>query len=641
MGGRKYAVKTPKWEPTTFDKFKTAFMDWKSITFPLSALVVAGVAYVAVKKIKNYKNRVKQNTVLELELDGKEVYEAKGTSVEDRLMETLEKPIFLQSVIQTLSVAEKDNNVKALVVYLGGDVQLGWAQAEELRAALERFKNAGKHVVAYAESFGEASPSHISYYIACGCSSIIVSPAGSVGVVGIAVGKKFFKGMLEKVGVELEIAKRKEYKTAPNMFTEEKFTEEDKEVMEAIQNKIEAHFLQGVQQGRREKFLELGICEEGDDDDIKALSDILNDGPFSAKEGVERGLIDKILYHDELLTDLKTSYPNMNLLYLSAYTEKVATRVKKEKHRFAKKGKIGVIVAEGMILTGPSKSRFDGGPTIGSKTITKAFKQAVKDKEVKIIIFRINSGGGSALASDLIWREVCLAEQAGKKVIVSMSNLAASGGYYISCPASSILCCSTTLTGSIGAFSGKFVISSLLDKIGVSSDHIRGPHENSLYFSSVEKYGDRGRHALERSLDAIYDTFVAKVGEGRKMEAEEAEELARGRVWMGSEAQENGLADEIGGFHDALVIAKKELGIPIDCLPCCKQFPEEVGLLASILEKPQNSEDAIGGSGKKSSVGTLVGLLKNLSVVYTFITSFSSLGSTALYSPALSENNVI
>ncbi|MFG3440266.1 signal peptide peptidase SppA [Nonomuraea sp. NPDC047897] len=451
----------------------------------------------------------------------------------------------LSDVLAGLRRGRADSRVKALVVRLGGH-PLGLGMVQELRQAVVRFRAAGKLTVAFAETFGEFGNGTVPYYLASAFERVYLQPSGDVGLTGVALEQRFVKGTLAKLGVGYEMGQRHEYKTAANTFTHDHMTEPHRESMERIVESVVEQFVAGIAEGRRL--------------DPAKVRELVDRGPFLGAEAVEAGLVDRLAYRDEVYDEVKAAAgDDAHLLFVSRYAKAAAVR----KLPNPTAAGIALVHGSGQIRSGRSgRSPLGGGGAMGSDTVGAALRAARRDDHVKAVVFRVDSPGGSYVASDVIWREVVLTRKV-KPVIVSMGDLAASGGYFVSMAADVIVAQPGTLTGSIGVFGGKPVVSELLDKIGVNSELV-AEGANAGMFSTTRAFSPEQWERVNAWLDRIYDDFVGKVAEARSLTRDRAHELARGRVWTGADAREGGLVDELGGLEDALTLARKRAGLADD-----------------------------------------------------------------------------
>jgi protease-4 len=474
----------------------------------------------------------------------------------------------LSDVLAGLKRGRDDARVRALVVRLGGN-PLGLGMVQELRQAVVRFRSAGKLTVAFAETFGEFGNGSVPYYLASAFERVYLQPSGDVGLTGVAVEQRFVKKTLDKLGVGYELGQRHEYKTAANTFTHDHMTEPHRESMERIVESVVEQIVAGIAEGRRL-----------DPDKVRELIDR---GPFLGAEAVDAGLVDRLAYRDEVYEEVKKAAGDeAHLLYVSRYARSAAVRKLPKPTADA----IALVHGSGQIKTGRSgRSPLGGGGAMGSDTISAALRAARRDDHVKAVVFRVDSPGGSYVASDTIWREVVLTRKV-KPVIVSMGDLAASGGYFVSMGADAIIAQPGTLTGSIGVFGGKPVLAQLLEKIGIDSEMV-AEGANAGMFSTTRGFSPEQWERVNAWLDRIYDDFVGKVAASRDLTRDRAHELARGRVWTGADARERGLVDELGGLEDALAVARQRTGLPDDAP--VRSYPRLHPL--ERLRGPESSED--------------------------------------------------
>lgn len=543
-----------------------------------------------VNVIKQVRDRRTAPLILELDLTEGIV----ETAPSDPLSAILSmRRTHLRDVLDGLRRARSDSRVRALVVKVGGGI--GLALVQELREAVQALREAGKFTVAWAETYGEGGRGTVPYYLATAFDRIYLQPTGEVGLVGMALEEPFLAGALEKAGVEPRFGQRHEYKTMANTITRKGYTPEHEESSRRLVASIVEQVASAVAAGR-----------DLPEDKVREL---MNRGPFLSGEALEENLVDRLGYRDEVYADLRREFgEDAQLRYVARYNRAhgIASRIPQP----GRQDTVALINGYGPIRLGRSGRGGPlpgAGPAMGSDTIGAAFRAAVKDDHVKAIVFRVNSPGGSAVASDAIWREVVLAGRAGKPVIVSMGNVAASGGYYVSVAADTIVAQPGTITGSIGVVTGKAVINGLLDRIGVTFGSV-AEGEHSRMSSATKDFSESEWERVNASLDKIYDDFTSRVAEGRGMSRERVHELARGRVWTGADAHEHGLVDELGGLDRALELARKKAGLAADA-------PVRVYPQASPLERlrpPESSEDRTAAAARFDGWGSLSGAAARL-----------------------------
>ncbi|GAA1267001.1 S49 family peptidase [Sphaerisporangium rubeum] len=451
----------------------------------------------------------------------------------------------LADILAGLRRARTDPRVKGLIVKIGGR-PIGLAMVQELRSAVTALREAGKRTVAFSETFGEFGAGTVSYYLATAFGEIYLQPSGDVGLTGVSLEQRFVKNALTKLGVDYQVGQRHEYKTAANTFTQDHMTEAHRESAARIAESVIEQIVAGVAEGR-------GLEPER----VRALID---QGPFIGTEAVEAGLVDRLAYRDEVYDEVRDE--DDLLLYVGRYAKGplgIGAKLPKPGEKV-----VALVHGTGMIRLGRSgRSPLGGGGSMGSDTICAALRSARRDEHVKAIVFRVDSPGGSYVASDAIWREVLLARRAGKPVIVSMGDVAASGGYFVAMGADVIVAQPGTLTGSIGVFGGKPSLEKLLDRIGVNYEAV-DVGANSGMYSTSRSFSEPQWARINAWLDRVYDDFVGKVAQGRGFDRDRAHDLARGRVWTGADAFSGGLVDELGGLEDALALARGKAGLPAD-----------------------------------------------------------------------------
>jgi protease-4 len=452
----------------------------------------------------------------------------------------------LAEVVDGLRRARADSRVRALVAKVGGR-RIGLGGLQELRDAVAEFGQSGKLTVAWTETFGDFSAGNLPYYLATAFDRIYLQPSGDLGLTGVAVEQVFLRTAMDKLGVDYEVGKRREYKSAADMLTERGFTGPAREATERLTASISAQLTDAIARRR-------GIGAE----QARALIDR---GPFLAAEALELGLVDELGYRDEVYAAVRRKAGQDAVTqYVGRYRRSrvLARRVRtlpNPQEQF-----VALIHASGPIRRG-SSGRGPLAPAMGSDTVTSALRTAAKDQRAKAILLRVNSPGGSYVASDAIWREVVRARAAGKPVVVSMGDVAASGGYFIAMAADVIVAQPGTLTGSIGVIVAKPVVRDLLDRAGISTDSVaEGAH--ATMFAPTRPFSQDEWDRINTWLDRIYADFTGKVAAGRRMTAAQVEEVARGRVWTGADALDRGLVDEMGGLETAAGHARRRAGLP-------------------------------------------------------------------------------
>ena len=470
----------------------------------------------------------------------------------------------VRDVVDAIDRGSSDDRVVGMVAKIGA-APMSMAQIQEIRDAVQRFRARKKFAVAYSETFGEFGPGNGAYYLATAFDHIYLQPSGDIGLTGIMMESPFVKGTLGKLGVTFHGDHRYEYKNALNFYTETKYTGPHKEAMTALLNSWFSQIKDGVCQARQiapEKF-----------------EAIVDAGPYLGKEAVDAKLVDDIEYRDQVYDKAKKQAGDgAELLYLDKYLNRAG--------RPHDRGKtVALVFGVGGVTRG--KSDYDpvqGSQNMGSDTVAAAIRTAAEDRDVKAILFRVDSPGGSYVASDTIWREVMRARQAGKPVIVSMGNLAGSGGYFVAMAADKIVAEPGTITASIGVLGGKMLTSGLWDKVGLSWDEIH-QGQNATMFTGTHDYTPAEWARFEAWLDRVYVDFTGKVAEGRKLPKEKVLEIAKGRIWSGQDAKNLGLVDELGGYDVALKLAKKAAGVPESDDVKIVVYPRPKSFLESLLQR--------------------------------------------------------
>ncbi len=399
----------------------------------------------------------------------------------------------LRALLRALYEAGTDRRVRGVIVRVGGG-SLSWATMQEIRAGLQAFAGSGKPTVAWAESLGEGNGS-VDYVLATGCTEIWLQPSGDVGLLGVAAETTFLRGALDKLGIEPQLDKRYEYKNAADIVTNTEFTPEHREAVDRIVESTWDGGVTAIAAGR-------GLTDER----VRELAD---SAPLTAATAREAGLVDRLGYRDEVYADVRKRLGEVDLLFADQWSPRRRAAALIPRHRDV----VALVEGHGEIVIGRSRGG-PRGPILGSDTVCAAFRAARQRDHVRAVVFRVDSPGGSAVASDSVWREVMLTREAGKPVIVSMGTVAGSGGYYVSCAADAIVAQPATITGSIGVFGGKVVITALLDRLGLTTGTVsRG--RVARMFSLRERFSDDETARLGEMLDRIYEDFVAKVATSR------------------------------------------------------------------------------------------------------------------------------
>ncbi len=465
----------------------------------------------------------------------------------------------LRQVVDTLDRASRDPRVTALVGRFDAP-PVGMAQAQELRDAVLNFRRSGKRVLAYSTSLGGGANGSLAYYLASAFHEIWMQPSGDIGMTGFMAESPFFKGLLDWLEIKPQYAGRYEYKNAIDIYTHDKFTKEGRESMQMLIDSWSKQATEGIALAR-------GLPPA----EVKALVDR---SPMTADEALAAKLVDKLAYWDETEKDLTGG--NAKLVDLSDY----ATRAQPE----ANAVKVALIGGIGEVQDGGGDdSPFGEHSVMSSLRLERAFKDAIDNPDIKAILFRIDSPGGAYPAADDIWHTVMQARAAGKPVVVSMGNVAASGGYFGAMAADKIVAEPGTITGSIGVFAGKLAMQDLWKKAGVTWDEVH-QGKNAGMWSGNSSFTPSEWERLNSSLDHVYADFTGKAGKARNLTADQMDKVARGRIWPGDEAKRVGLVDELGGYNEAMVLirqlAKLPTQMPIQLVP----FPREKKPIEYLLE---------------------------------------------------------
>jgi protease-4 len=584
----------------------------QSIVYPLAL-------YGAKKLLQLYNKQYKFNTVLELDLSTITLCEKPVPPIHKLFNPKL---VWYYDIIQAIDYAREDDKIVGLVVKIGGGVdsglnELGFGHIDELRNSLVAFTKTNKLTVCYSDVIGDASNATRStrqYYLASAFSEIYVVPSGLIVVPGLLLPSIFLKNALEKLEIEPQLLSREEYKTAVNMFTQDKFTEPHREQYETLLNDMSQKISTDIALSRKVS--------------TPKVQEWFNQGIWTPQDASAHGLIDGVAFRDEVydkINDkLKKNNKNPNYLFLTSYLEKKG-------HKYQKGNKeVALIFAEGGIQRGEEEPSFfdDQEATIYADTLARHIRLAANDKNVKAIILRVNSPGGDAIASDIINREIVLAKQKGKKIIISMASVAASGGYWISMNADSIVCNPLAITGSIGVIFGKLVVKDLLEnKLGVTFDEVHS-HERSTIASSLHRYNDDQLNVTNKLIDFYYDAFKQNVATGRKIHVDTVAQIAKGQVYLGERAITHKLVDRIGGLNEAIAVAKETIffdeekdQLQLTIYPRAKSLTQKI--LSS--KKAQNSEQRDKQVQMFSFVPVSNSFTKMFGIIPAFTFAFKSL----------------
>ena len=478
----------------------------------------------------------------------------------------------VRSIVENLRKAAVDARVHGVLLKPTGFESPFWGKVQEIRDAVLDFRKSGKPVYAYVEYGGDRE-----YYLATAADKVFLMPSAALDLTGVATYELFLRGTLDKIGAFPDLHHIGQYKTATNTFTEKGYTAAHKEMDESLNRDLYEQIVRGIADGRKKN-----------EADIRRA---LDDGPFLPEEALRAGLVDDLAYEDQVDDKLRTGNTRQR------FDGDDYARVSASSVGLNRGPRIAVIYATGAIVGG--KSGYDplNGPVLGADTLIDYIRQVRKDSLVRAIVLRIDSPGGSASASDAIWRELTLAknERADRPLVASMSDLAASGGYYIAMPAQVIVAQPSTLTGSIGIFGGKVVTGGVYEKLGarIESTSI-GKHAEIN--SPARPYNSDELKKLQEQLQSFYDDFVEKVAAARHTTPELIDTLAQGRVWTGRQAKQNQLVDELGGLDRAVALAKQRAKIPADSSVELVVYPPRKSFYELVT-------DQLSGSGESLAVG--------------------------------------
>lgn len=547
-------------------------------------IVIASITSVFSDAIKMNEREVykpKENTVLRINLNG----DIKERGVKNPFGDVDLGPFMpkasvgLNDILASLKKAKDDNNIRGIYLEISDPVA-GFATLEEVRNGLLDFKSSGKFIYAYSEGFSQKA-----YYLATTANKLYLNPQGALEIKGLSSQIMFFKKMLEKMDMEVQIFRHGKFKSAIEPFMLDKMSDANRTQVETYLGSLWNHMIKGISEARKIST-----------DDINGMADRL--AIRSPEDAVKYKLVDELKYEDEVFSVLKKNInlkeeDKINFVSLNKYS----TSVHDSK---LSKDKIAVIYAVGEIESGEGDDE-----KIGSLRIAKAIREARLDKNVKAIVLRVNSPGGSALASDVIWRETVLAQKS-KPFIVSMGDVAASGGYYISCSADRIFAQPNTITGSIGVF-GMIpnAQKALSEKLGITIDTVNTNKHSDVGTILRGVTADEYEY-IQQSVEQIYDVFITKVAAGRKTNKNAIDSIGQGRVWSGADAIKINLVDELGGINDAIAYAAKQAKLKEYKLV---DFPKQKDPLQELLS---NSQDEMEARTMKSYLGEQYLYMKHL-----------------------------
>ncbi len=546
-------------------------MTWGKRRALVIVLVIVAVAIFII--IASQPARVASNSVLVLDVSG-EINEQRAMDIFSALGGEF-IPV-QHDFVDALDTAKSDPHIDALVVKIG-PLATGWGKLEEIRSHILAFRTSGKPSICY---LGGDGIGNLEYYVASACDKIWLVPTAPVSIHGMMAEALFLRGTLDKLKIYPDYYHIAEYKTASNQLTEKKFTPAHREEVDSLLHGIYNQYLTEVSQARNM--------------DRAAFEKLVEQGPLSADDALNGKLVDRLAYWDQVQDFVREKTKDWNPVKLGRYR----TQIKNEGGT-----KIAVVHATGLIVSGESGNAPGGGAIMGSESVAADLRKAREDSGIKAIVLRVDSGGGSAVASEVIRREVVLAKGA-KPVVVSMSDVAASGGYWIAMSANKIVADPNTITASIGVLGGKLNVSGLYSMLGLSTDSI-ATSENASIFSAQQNFTPAQQKLIQKSLQDVYTNFTKGVAEGRHMTVEAVDKIGKGRVWTGAQGKELGLVDELGDLDRAVEVAKQLAGVPAERRVRIVRFPEEKTFLQMWLERQK--DDSAQLSSIQAAVERLTG----------------------------------
>lgn len=477
----------------------------------------------------------------------------------------------VESVVTSLRKAKVDDRIRGVILVPSGP-QPFWGKAQEIRDAVVDYRESGKPIVAFLEYGGTQE-----YYLASAADKVFLQPGSSLDLIGVARYEMFLRRLFDNIDAEPDMLHAGDFKAAANQYNETTMTPEHREMAESLNRDLFEQVVEGIAEGR-------GL----DKAEVRRLVD---EGPFLPDDALAAGLIDGLIYADELRRQSPFDEVNWREISDREYRQTSPESVGLNRGRH-----LALVYAVGTINSGRGGIDLMGGEVIGSDSLIRSIRAARDDDAVRAIVLRIDSPGGSAVASDAIWREVVLASEE-KPVVASMSDLGASGGYYIAMAADSIVAQPATLTGSIGVVAGKVATGGTYEKVGVTIDPVSDGRFAEIY-SPLRRFTDDERVKMQGQIDAVYELFLTKAADGRASTRDAIHEVAQGRVWTGRQARAHGLIDELGGLRRAIALAKEMVGIPDD---------EEVQLV--VYPRPQSLFELLRDGFSVSATLTRLGWL--------------------------------
>jgi len=532
-------------------------MTWgkrRAIVIGVLLIFVALVIWAAWKP-----QRLASNSVLVIDAEG---------SIEEQAPPSFFAPLTGNSVpvlhdyLDAIDSAKTDARVTGIVMRIA-PLSTGWAKLEEIRRHLMSYRASGKPSICYLGYDGIGNP---EYYLASACEQVWLVPSNPVDIRGMMAEALFLRGTLDKLKIIPEFYHIAEFKTATNMFTEKKFTPSHREEVESVLRSVYDQYVSGAAEAR-------GM-------DRVQFESILNGGPLLSADAVADKIVDKLGYWDQVEDFFKSKHHGWNPVSLNAYRNYL------KDDALDGGPELAVVNATGLIVSGESQTTPGGGFVMGGDSVARDLRDARDNSSVRAIVLRIDSGGGSVVGSEVIRREVELAQRQ-KPVVVSMSDVAASGGYWIATPAAKIVADANTITGSIGVLTGKLNLSGLYNLLGLSTDYV-ATSDNATLFSDQQNFSPAQEAYIRKSLDETYAEFTQGVAKGRKMSVQAVDKIGKGREWSGAQGKDLGLVDEIGGFDRAIAVAKDLAKIPASASVHIVRYPEEKSLFEQLLQREKD-----------------------------------------------------
>ena len=474
----------------------------------------------------------------------------------------------VRAIVDDLRKAKVDPRIRRVLLKPTGFDSPFWGKVQEIRDAILEFKKSGKPIYAYLEFGGDRE-----YYLSTAADKVFLMPSASLDLQGVATYELFLRGTFDKFGAIPDLHHIGDYKTATNAFTEKGFTAAHKEMDESLNRDLYEQIIRDIADGRKKN--------EGE------VRSLIDQGPFLPEDALHAGLVDDVAYEDQVSDQLRAGAKARDV------DGDDYARISPSSVGLNKGPRIAVIYAAGEIVSGRNAYDPVNGPVVGSDSLIDYIRQARRDSSVRAIVLRIDSPGGSSIASDAIWRELTIAkrERADRPLVASMSDLAASGGYYIAMPAQVLVAQPATLTGSIGIFGGKIVTGGVYEKLGAHIDST-SIGRNAEMGSPARKYNPEELQKLQEQLQSFYDQFVEKVADARHSTPEKIDALAQGRVWTGRQAKQNGLVDQLGGLDRAIAVAKQRAKIAADAEVEIVTFPPRKSFYEIVSDQLSGTSDS-------------------------------------------------